>query len=136
LGNPAECCRLTAYPIGYNAVDFGLYNELMISARLLAQGFYGWRDGSQVEVSFRGGGRGRLSPGLNAGSTALMNLFAALHDQSDWERGTIRRRSFLNFYQTMFGDYWSRAATVEPYLLSTDRQPELVLPFAPGEPGA
>jgi LasA protease len=132
LGHPPNA-ESNRYPIGYNAVDTGLYNELMISARLLAQGFYGWRDGSQVEVSFRDGRRGRLSPGLNAGSTALMNLFAALHQQRAWEGQLYGEVSFLDFYQAMFGDFWSRAATVEPYLLATDRQPELVLPFAPGE---
>jgi LasA protease len=133
LGNPPNA-ETNRYPIGYNAtVDTGLYNELMISARLLAQGFYGWRDGSQVEVSFRDGERGRLSPGLNAGSAALMNLFAALHERQAWEEQLYGEVSFLDFYQAMFGDFWSRAATVEPYLRATDRQPELVLPFAPGE---
>jgi LasA protease len=133
LGHPQNA-QNNRYPIGYiAAVDTGLYNELMISARLLAQGFYGWRDGSQVEVSFSDGGRGRLSPGLNAGSTALMNLFAALHERQAWEGQLYGEASFLDFYQAMFGDFWSRAATVEPYLRSTDRQPELVLPFAPGE---
>ena len=122
------------YPIGYNATGAaGLYHELMITARLLSQGFYGWRDGRQVEVSFKDGSRGRLSPGLNAGSTALMNLFAALHQRVVWEAQLYGEASFLNFYQAMFGDFWSRAATVEPYLLATDRQPELALPFTPGE---
>lgn len=121
------------FPIGFGAVDTGLYNELMITAKLLAQGFYGWRDGSLVELTFYRGGRGRLSPGLNAGSTALMQLFAAIHDQADWEAQLYGEMSFLNFYQELFGDTWSRAAMVEPYLLSTDRQPELALPFTPGE---
>jgi LysM repeat protein len=121
------------YPIGYGATDAGLYNELMITARLLAQGFYGWRDGSFSTLNFYRGGQARPSPGLNAGSVALMNLFAGLYTQADWEAQLYGEVSFLIFYQEMFGDTWSRAATVEPYLLSTDRQPELSLPFAPGE---
>lgn len=121
------------YPIGFGATDAGLYNELMITARLLAQGFYGWREGSLLTLNFYRGGQGRLSPGLNAGSVGLMNFFAGLHDQSDWEGELYGEASFLNFYQTLFGDYWSRAATVEPYLRLTDQQPELNLPFAPGE---
>jgi hypothetical protein len=110
-----------------------LYNELMITAKLLAQGFYGWREGSLQSLNFYRGGSGRLSPGLNAGSVALMHLFAELHVQSDWEVQLYGENSFLIFYDEMFGNPWSRAAMVEPYLLSTDRQPELVLPFAPGE---
>jgi len=62
-----------------------------------------------------------------------MALFAALHDQVAWEEALFGEESFLSFYQALFGNPWSRAATVEPYLLSTDSQPELVLPFAPGE---
>jgi LasA protease len=132
LGYPPNA-ETDRFPIGFGAADSGLYNELMITARLLAQGFYGWRDGSLVELTFYRGGRGRLSPGLNAGSTALMGLFAAIHEQASWEAELFSENSFLNFYQEMFGDTWSRAAIVEPYLLSTDSQPELVLPFAPGE---
>ena len=132
LGHPVGA-EQDSYPIGYGAVDRGLYNELMITARLLAQGFYGWRDGGMLDVSFFGGGRGRLSPALNAGSAALMQLFAALHDQPAWETHLFGEVSFLTFYAEMFGDFWSRAAVAEPYLLATDRQPELALPFAPGE---
>lgn len=132
LGHPLNA-ENDRYPIGYGATDTGLYNELMITARLLAQGFYGWRDGSLLSLNFYRGGQGRLSPGLNAGSTALMTLFAAIHDQADWETQLYGEESFLTFYHEMFGDTWSRAATVEPYLLSTDRQPELSLPFATGE---
>ena len=121
------------YPIGFGATDTGLYNELMISVKLLAQGFYGWREGNFLTLNFYRGGQGRPSPGLNAGSIALMALIAALHDQAAWETQLYGEESFLAFYQTLFGDTWSRAATVEPYLLATDRQPQMNLPFAPGE---
>lgn len=133
LGHPPNA-ETNRYPIGFDATGaVGLYQELMITTRLLSQGFYGWRDGSQVEVSFKDSIRGRLSPGLNAGSTALMNLFASLHQRRAWEEQLYGEASFLVFYQAMFGDFWSRAATVEPYLLATDQQPELSLPFIPGE---
>ena len=132
LGHPPNA-ENDHFPIGYGAADTGLYNELMITARLLAQGFYGWREGSFLKLNFYRGGQGRLSPGLNAGSTALMSLFAALYEQPAWEGALFGENSLLAFYQEMFGDYWSRAAIVEPYLLSTDRQPELALPFAVGE---
>ena len=132
FGHPPNAEK-NRYPIGFGASDSGLYNELMITAKLLAQGFYGWRDGSILTLNFYKGGQGRLSPGLNAGSAALMALFAALHDQTAWKGQLFGEASFLDFYLTQFGDYWSRAAQVEPYLRSTDRQPDLSLPFAPGE---
>lgn len=122
------------YPIGYNApADWGLYKELMITARLLAQGYYGWRDGSRLHVRFEDKSSGRLSPGLNAGSIALMTLFGALYTRDVWEEELISPGGFLTFYETMFGDYWTRAAAVEPYLLTSTPQPDLALPFTPGE---
>ncbi len=132
-GHPAGA-ENDRYPIGYNAPsDWGLYNELMITARLLAQGYYGWRDGSRLHVRFEDKSSGRLSPGLNAGSTALMTLFGALYTQDVWERDLISPGGFLTFYEEMFGDFWSRAAGVEPYMLTSTPQPGLALPFAPGE---
>jgi len=133
IGHPPNA-ENNRHPIGYYATgSTGLYNELMITTRLLAQGFYGWRDGSRLSISFKDSTQGRLPPGLNAGSTALMNLFAALHERQNWEAQLYGHDSFLERYANMFGDFWSRAAGVEPYLLATDRQPELALPFSPGE---
>ncbi len=122
------------YPLGFGAAaDTGLYKELMITAKLLAQGYYGWREGSLLELNFRDGERTRLSPGLNAGSTALMHLFATVYSGEAWESHLFGESSFLDFYQGLYGDPWARAAIVEPYLLSTIRQPELTLPFTAGE---
>ncbi|MFW5713577.1 MAG: hypothetical protein ACOCYU_02790 [Brevefilum sp.] len=121
------------YPIGYGARDTGLYNELMITAKLLAQGFYGWREGSFTQLTFYGGKTGRLSPTLNAGSVALMHLFANLYKEEHWTSQLIEPGEFLLFYQRMFGDYHERAFQVEPYLLATTTAPELALPFPIGE---
>jgi len=132
LGHPPNADK-NRFPIGYGAADSGLYNELMITAKLLAQGFYGWRDGSRTQLTFYGGGSARLSPGLNAGSTALMHLFATLYSQKLWETHLFGSSSFLLFYQEMFGDPWSRSAFGEPYLLHTTQQPNLALPFPIGE---
>ena len=132
LGDPPGA-KKDLFPIGYGAADSGLYNELIITAKLLAQGFYGWRDGSHTTLTFVGGKQARLSPQLNAGSTALMHLFAALYDQTAWESALFGTDSFLLFYQDMFGDPWLRAAEGEPYLLSTTQEPTLTLPFDIGE---
>jgi len=132
LGHPPGAEK-DEFPIGFWASDTGLYNELMITAKLLAQGFYGWRDGSLVELTFYGGVSGHLAPGINAGSVALMHLFAAISSPQGWEAALFGESSFPTFYKVMFGDCWARAEAVEPYLLSTIEQPELVLPFQPGE---
>ena len=132
LGSPSGAAE-DDFPIGYGANDTGLYNELMITAKLIAQGFYGWRDGSLTELTFYRGGTARLSPALNAGSVAVMRLFASLYEEEDWVTQLIEPGEFLLFYQQMFGDYRERALQVEPYLLATTTEPELVLPFPIGE---
>ncbi len=132
LGHPPGAEK-DEFPIGFGALDTGLYNELMITAKLLAQGFYGWRYGNLLELTFFGGSNGRLSPGLNAGSVSIMHLFAAISSPQGWEASLFGESSFPTFYKEMFGDYWARTEAVEPYLLSTTEQPELVLPFHPGE---
>jgi hypothetical protein len=71
---------------------------------------------------------------VNAGSAALMQLFAMLYDPAEWQAELFDPGAFMSFYEDMFGDPRSRADRVEPYLLASTRQPELTLPFAPGEP--
>jgi murein DD-endopeptidase MepM/ murein hydrolase activator NlpD len=122
------------YPIGFGAtLDTGLYKELMISARVLDQGFYGWRDGSRLNLSFYGGRTARLAPELNAGSAAIMALFGSLYLPEAWDHHMYGDDSFLSFYREIFGDELARAAAVEPYLSHTIQQPELMLPFPIGE---
>jgi LysM repeat protein len=135
FGSPAGANQ-DPYPLGFGAgADTGLYKELMIAAKLLAQGFYGWRDGSLLELVFSDGTLGRLDPmTVNAGSAALMQLFAMLYDPAEWQAELFDPGAFMSFYEDMFGDPRSRADRVEPYLLASTRQPELTLPFAPGEP--
>ncbi len=133
FGHP-EGAAENSYPIGFGAgTDTGLYKELMITAKLLAQGFYGWRDASLLEITFLNGSTARLAPELNAGSTALMRLFAALYPQAGWEENLFGESSFLEFYQTLFDDPWERSAAVEPYLSDATIQPDLTFPFAVGE---
>ncbi len=131
-GFPAGA-EVDPYPIGYNAgSDTGLYKELMITAKLLAQGFYGWRDGSFKSLVFSDGESGRLSPELNAGSAAIMHLFAATSERPYWEVQLYGEPSFLTFFWEMFGNYWERANAVDPERLILVEQPLLVLPFPLG----
>jgi LasA protease len=133
FGSPSDAAS-DDFPIGYGANDKGLYNELMISAKLLAQGFYGWREGSFKQLKFSGSTKSyHPSPALNAGSVGLMHLFASLYEKDGWTEQLIEPGEFLLFYHAMFGNFWDRAIPVEPYLLATTTAPELALPFAIGE---
>lgn len=122
------------YPLGFGAgTDTGLYKELQITAKLLALGYYNWRNGELRYMDYDGGGTGRLDPTLNAGTVALLRLFSTLYtlDGVDW--ALYDPAAFLKLYEDWFGDPWVRAASVEPYLLADTQQPDLVFPFATGE---
>jgi LasA protease len=122
------------YPIGFYVPGYrGLYKELSLTAKQLNIGYYGWRQGSLTKLTFPDGSVKRLSPELNAGSVALQFLFSKFYKSSLWEQVLYGPGNFLPLYREMFGDAWERAKSVEPLLAPDVRQPELELPFAPGE---
>lgn len=132
-GQPVSSNR-RVYPFGFEIEGrSGLYQEMSIAATQLNKAYYGWREGSFTELRYNDGRRGRLNPQLNAGSAALQHLFAMFHRQETWQEALYAEGSFLARYQEMFGDYWERAASVEPLVPDHLEQPLLELPFLPGE---
>jgi murein DD-endopeptidase MepM/ murein hydrolase activator NlpD len=123
-----------AHPLGLFVPDNrGLSRELSIAATQLNVGYYGWRLGTLTEIKFQDGRRGRLAPGLNAGSAALQHLFARISKSDPWREALYGSRNFLVVYTDMFGDPWERAARVEPLFPDNVAQPALELPFRTGE---
>jgi LasA protease len=136
LGQPVDPAR-TAYPLGFNVPDHpGLYNELTFAATKLNIAYYGWRQGTLSTLTFSNGRQARLNPVLNAGSAAVQYLFSFFYDPADWEQALYGPQGFLALYQQMFGDPWVRAAASGPVLPPDLAQPDLELPFPPGEPWA
>lgn len=130
-GQPADILRAD-YPMGFeNVLDRGLFSQLVWAADQLSIGYYGWRDGTVTELSFRDGAKLRIDPRLNAGTVAIQYLFAKLHSQSQWAQMMDPGNGFLAFYTQMFGDAWARGNTVNPIFPPGLIQPELVLPFEP-----
>jgi murein DD-endopeptidase MepM/ murein hydrolase activator NlpD len=134
-GQPADPAQLD-YPIGFYVPEYhGLYLELSLVAKQLNIGYYGWRQGTLVELIFPDYTRVRISPGLNAGSVALEMLTSKFYrQQQDWLDAIYSPQGFLALYIEMFGDPWLAAARVEPLFPPGLVQPTLELPFAPGEP--
>ncbi len=133
LGQPSSPKSL-AYPMGFGVPGHsGLYEELKITATHLGIGYYGWRDGSWLEITFQDGRTGRLDPQINAGTAGLENLFSKFYNQAEWEERLFGQDSFLALYRTMFGDPWKRAAAMGPLFPEGLSQPTLELPFVPGE---
>lgn len=130
-GHPAEKAK---YPIGFHIGGYaGLYRELVMTATHLNMGYYGWRDGTLVQMKYTDGVSERLSPQLNAGSAATQSLFSKLYNQGEWYQALYGQGGFLELHARMFGDPWARAAAFEPLLPDGLSQPALELPFAAGE---
>jgi hypothetical protein len=133
LGQPGDP-TLVSSPLGFNVPgERGLYKEMVLAAKLLTMGYYGWRSGEMTDLTDPDGIKVRLSPALNAGSVALQYLFSRLYRQAGWYDTLYGSNSILALHQGMFGDPWERAAQVEPLFAPGLTQPEIELPFPPGE---
>ena len=132
-GQPASSDK-EIYPLGFYVPGYrGLYMELSLAAKQLNIGYYGWRMGTLTELLFPDGSTRRLNPNLNAGSVALQYLFSKFYRPNLWDEALYGGDSFLLLHARMFGDAWERAAQFEPLLAPEVAQPELALPFLPGE---
>jgi LasA protease len=122
------------YPLGFRIPGrSGLFEELTIAATHLNRGYYGWREGAEVEARFGDGEVIRFHPGLNAGSVAVMHLMATLRPRALWTESLYGGESFPAQYARLFGDPWQRSSEVGPLLTADLAQPALELPFASGE---
>lgn len=132
-GSPATA-DAQVYPLGFSIPDRrGLYQELSVAATQLSRGYYGWRQGTLVETRPDDDGIIRWNPTLNAGSVAVLHLYALLSGTDRWMSHIVGPDGFIALYQTMFGDAWARAAAAGPLETPDLEQPVLELPFAPGE---
>ena len=109
-----------------NANKGGLYRQTGWAASQLNAGYYGWRAGTLTELTFPDGSKLRLAPNLNAGTVAVMYYLAQIHNPSEWQDYLNR---LLEIHTSLFGDFWSRAKSVEPLFPAGLKQPELLLPF-------
>ena len=124
----------TNYLMGVqNPVKRGLYRQLGWTVNQLSLGYYGWRDGIISEFYFPSRTVARIPPNLNAGSVALLYLFAQLYDSDAWQRAVDPEEGFSTLYNRMFGDPWQRDEQIAPLLPGNLTQPEMILPFHPGE---
>lgn len=133
FGSPKDVDAME-YPIGFRIPGrTGLYQDLTVAATQLNRGYYGWRAGTLLETTSADGRTVRWNPTLNAGSMALLHLFALLSGPEPGISAMVGPQGFAARYQAMFGDAWARAEAVGPVLPPDLEQPLLELPFAPGE---
>ena len=132
FGSPADETAVK-HPIGFNYdTSIGLFPEMILTARTLTVGYYGWRSGAELGLEFTDGRELRKAPGLNAGSAALQHLFAAISSRANWEAALYGELSFPAFYARMFGDPWN-GPDGAPIFPTGLQQPAVELPFLPGK---
>jgi hypothetical protein len=72
----------------------------------------------------------RISPQVNPGTAGLLNIFAKFYKPGPWQTVLYGEGNFPELYRQMFGDPWKDE---EPLLPDGLQQPQLELPFLPGE---
>jgi LasA protease len=118
------------YPLGYESRNHkGLYLQLVWTANLLNNGYYGWRTGRLTRLDLKDGTLEIPDPWQNAATVALQYYFSL-----NWDVNTYRRAigpdGFAQAYQALFGDPWTEVQTHIPGSLT---QPEMRLPFEAGK---
>jgi LysM repeat protein len=133
FGNPADA-ELDDYPLDYvNSMKKGLYLQCAWFASTTMDGYYGWREGRRLAVTFQDDQVLRLAPELNAGTVGLMNVFTYLYDFEGWAHTLYGEDGFIDFYENMFPNPWIRSQSVEPLIPADTVQPEMILPFEVGK---
>jgi LasA protease len=128
-GTPENEARIE-YPLGHESYRYkGVFMQLVWGANQLAKGYYDWRAGKMTEITFLDGNKLRIEPTLNAGTVGLMYYFSRNHSYNEWLRIMDQTSGFLSYYQSMFGDPWSRADGIGPIFPPGISQPEMALPF-------
>jgi LasA protease len=130
LTQPEATDASKTYPLGYRSRERkGLYSQLLWSANLLNNGYYGYRTGRLLAIEFDGGRQMRFDPWQNAATVSLHNFFNTFLTKDEYEKATSPE-GFALTYASLFGDPW---AADQPHIPGSLEQPYLRLPFHPGE---
>jgi LasA protease len=128
LSDPFPSDAKKTYPLGYvSTLDKGVYRQLNWAAEQLNDGYYGWRSGSLREFETTDGYLVRPDPWQNAGTVAVMKLFAAVDDLKAFRQDTGPDGLYAT-YVKLWGDPFAQAVDFIPPNLE---QPRLALPFLP-----
>lgn len=109
----------------------GMYRQLIWTADRLNRGYYGWKYYGWTTLEFADGGERLLyDPGLNAATVGVQYFFSLNNGFARWSQA-ITEQGFYGLYINYFGDPFVGA--IEPLVPPNLTQPELSLPFGPGE---
>jgi hypothetical protein len=120
--------------MGYYSVRYkGLYMQLTWAVDKLSVGYYAWREGRLNNLDFPDGSDRRLAPTLNAGTVGLLYFYSQIENEAKGAGDLYPEAGLAALYERMFGSPWLRAQAVEPLFPLNLVQPELNLPWYPGQ---
>ena len=129
--NPSPTGDQLKYPYHYiHDYLVNLNAQLTWATSQIAIGYYGWRDGSLTELTFKDGSTLRLNPALNAGTVALQYFYAQVLDRAEWNHA-VGPDGFVATYTRLFGDPFARE--LSPLLPEDLTQVSMSLPFPVGQ---
>jgi hypothetical protein len=120
----------TNYVLGYRDIGHrGLYLQLVHSANVLNNGYYGWRKGSLLEFDLLDGRLERPDPWQNAATVGLRYYFSQFLQPQNYLIAT-ESPGYANTWKILFGDAWQDQQAHIPGSL---KQPDFLLPFPVGK---
>lgn len=132
-GLPANGTR-NRYFMAFDDPEFNsLHRQLTHALSFLNRGYYGWREGTIVMLSFPDGYELRLNGNLNCGTVAVMYYLAQKFNFDAWNNALYGENSVVKLNEKMFGDPWLIAQDYGPLFSPLLTQPELILPFEIGD---
>lgn len=130
LSQPVLDESRSAYPLGHESYrNPGVYLQLVWAANQLNNGYYLWRNGKLIEFERPDGTLFRPDPWQNAASAAIQLFFNTTESTANFH-SAIGPEGFALTFATLFGDPWVDDI---PHIQGSLEQPELRLPFPPGE---
>jgi LasA protease len=115
-------------PLGFDRG--GLYKQLSWSANQLNAGYYGWKNRAWTMLDFEEAVRLLYAPGLNAGTVGVQYFLSQNSSYLGWQQN-VSPDGLYRTYTAYFGDPFVNV--VDPVIPSDLSQPNLTLPFAPGQ---
>lgn len=130
LTQPEMTLEGDQYVLGFRDRNYrGLYLQLVWAANTLNNHYYTWRSGDLESFTHQDGTLERPDPWQNAASVALQVYFSILYPPEEYHRA-VNADGFAATYREFFGDPWPDE---RPHIPGSLNQPELRLPFEPGE---
>lgn len=128
--NPDAPLEGDQYVLGFRDRKYrGFYLQLVWAANTLNNNYYSWRSGDLESITHQDGTLERPDPWQNAATVALQAYFSILY-RPDQYNHAVNADGLAATYSMLFGDPWPDD---QPHIPGSLTQPELLLPFEPGE---